>query len=51
MRDGSLQCLDTAVGLYDRGGIDNPGKSALIAPRGLTGVNVRRWRRSCERSP
>jgi cytochrome c peroxidase len=37
MHDGSLQCLDTVVDLYDRGGIDNPGKSALIAPRGLTG--------------
>jgi hypothetical protein len=38
MHDESLQSLDTVVGLYDRGGIDNPEKSALIAPRGLTGL-------------
>ena len=36
MHDGSLQSLEAVVEFYDRGGIDNPEKSALIAPLGLT---------------
>jgi len=36
MHDGSLPSLEAVVGFYDRGGIDNPEKSALIAPLGLT---------------
>jgi len=36
MHDGSLATLEAVIEFYDRGGIDNPGKSPLIAPLGLT---------------
>jgi cytochrome c peroxidase len=36
MHDGSLPSLEAVVGFYDRGGIDNPGRSPLLAPLGLT---------------
>jgi cytochrome c peroxidase len=36
MHDGSLATLEAVVEFYDRGGIDNPGKSPLLAPLGLT---------------
>ena len=36
MHDGSLRSLEAVVEFYDRGGIDNPEKSALIAPLGLS---------------
>ena len=36
MHDGSLRTLEAVVEFYDRGGIDHPEKSALIAPLGLT---------------
>ncbi len=32
MHDGSLPSLEAVVEFYDRGGIDNPGKSALLMP-------------------
>ena len=36
MHDGSLATLEAVIEFYDRGGIDNPGKSALLAPLGLS---------------
>ena len=36
MHDGSLPTLEAVIDFYDRGGIDNPGKSALLAPLGLS---------------
>jgi cytochrome c peroxidase len=36
MHDGSLPSLEAVVEFYDRGGIDNPEKSPLVAPLGLT---------------
>lgn len=36
MHDGSLPSLEAVVEFYDRGGIDNPEKSSLIAPLGLS---------------
>ena len=36
MHDGSLPTLEAVVEFYDRGGIDNPGKSPLLAPLGLS---------------
>ena len=36
MHDGSLPTLESVVEFYDRGGIDNPGKSALVAPLALS---------------
>lgn len=36
MHDGSLRSLEAVVEFYDRGGIGNPEKSALIAPLGLS---------------
>lgn len=36
MHDGSLATLEAVVEFYDRGGIDNPGKSALLGPLGLS---------------
>jgi cytochrome c peroxidase len=36
MHDGSLATLEAVVEFYDRGGIDNPGKSALLSPLGLS---------------
>jgi cytochrome c peroxidase len=36
MHDGSLATLEAVIEFYDRGGIDNPGKSPLLAPLGLT---------------
>lgn len=36
MHDGSLPSLEAVVEFYDRGGVDNPEKSALIAPLRLT---------------
>jgi cytochrome c peroxidase len=36
MHDGSLPSLEAVVDFYDRGGIDNPEKSALVAPLGLS---------------
>jgi cytochrome c peroxidase len=38
MHDGSLTSLTEVVEFYDRGGIDNPEKSALIRPLGLSEV-------------
>lgn len=38
MHDGSLATLDAVVAYYDQGGIDNPGKDALIAPLQLSRV-------------
>jgi cytochrome c peroxidase len=35
MHDGSLATLEAVIEFYDRGGIDNPGKSPLIAPLAL----------------
>jgi cytochrome c peroxidase len=35
MHDGSLATLEAVVEHYDRGGVDNPGKSPLLAPLGL----------------
>jgi cytochrome c peroxidase len=37
MHDGSLATLEAVIKFYDRGGIDNPEKSALLSPLGLTG--------------
>ncbi|MBI3375208.1 MAG: c-type cytochrome [Betaproteobacteria bacterium] len=37
MHDGSFATLESVIEFYDRGGIDNPDKSALLAPLGLTG--------------
>jgi cytochrome c peroxidase len=36
MHDGSLATLEAVIEFYDRGGIDNPEKSALVAPLGLS---------------
>ncbi|MCX7893528.1 MAG: c-type cytochrome [Burkholderiales bacterium] len=36
MHDGSIATLEEVVAFYDRGGVDNPGKSPLLAPLGLT---------------
>ncbi len=36
MHDGSLPTLEAVIDFYDRGGIDNPGRSALLAPLSLT---------------
>jgi cytochrome c peroxidase len=36
MHDGSLPTLEAVIAFYDRGGIDNPDKSGLVAPLGLT---------------
>jgi cytochrome c peroxidase len=36
MHDGSLATLEAVIEFYDRGGIDNPEKSPLLAPLGLT---------------
>lgn len=36
MHDGSLPTLEAVVELYDRGGIDSPGKSPRLAPLGLS---------------
>ncbi|MFY9317438.1 MAG: cytochrome c peroxidase [Burkholderiales bacterium] len=35
MHDGSLATLEAVVEFYDRGGVDNPGKSPLLALLGL----------------
>jgi len=35
MHDGSLASLEAVIEFYDRGGIDNPEKSALLLPLGL----------------
>jgi len=35
MHDGSLATLEAVIEFYDRGGIDNPEKSPLLAPLGL----------------
>ncbi len=35
MHDGSLPTLEAVVDFYDRGGVDNPGRSPLLAPLGL----------------
>jgi cytochrome c peroxidase len=35
MHDGSIATLEDVVEFYDRGGVDNPGKSPLVAPLGL----------------
>jgi len=37
MHDGSLPSLEAVIEFYDRGGIDNPEKSARIAPLSLSG--------------
>lgn len=39
MHDGSLATLEAVIDYYDRGGIDNPGKDALIAPLQLSRVD------------
>ncbi|GAB4464179.1 MAG: cytochrome c peroxidase [Burkholderiaceae bacterium] len=36
MHDGSLATLEEVVAFYDAGGVDNPGRSPLLAPLGLT---------------
>lgn len=36
MHDGSLATLEAVVAFYDAGGIDNPGKSPLLQPLGLS---------------
>lgn len=36
MHDGSLPTLEAVIEFYDRGGIDNPEKSPLVAPLGLS---------------
>jgi cytochrome c peroxidase len=36
MHDGSLATLEAVIEFYDGGGIDNPGKSALLHALGLT---------------
>lgn len=36
MHDGSLATLEEVIAFYDRGGIDNPHKSPLLRPLGLT---------------
>jgi cytochrome c peroxidase len=36
MHDGSLATLDEVVTFYDHGGIDNPQKSPLLMPLGMT---------------
>jgi len=36
MHDGSIATLEAVIELYDRGGIDRPSRSQLIAPLGLT---------------
>lgn len=36
MHDGSIATLEAVIEFYDRGGVDNPGKSALVAPLHLT---------------
>lgn len=36
MHDGSLATLEEVIAFYDRGGIDNPQKSPLLRPLGLT---------------
>ena len=36
MHDGSLATLEAVIEFYDRGGIDNPQRSTLIRPLGLT---------------
>jgi cytochrome c peroxidase len=38
MHDGSLPTLEAVIEFYDRGGIDNPEKSPLVAPLGLSGA-------------
>jgi len=38
MHDGSLATLEAVIAFYDRGGIDNPEKSALLLPLGLDGA-------------
>jgi cytochrome c peroxidase len=35
MHDGSLATLEAVIEFYDRGGVDNPEKSPLVAPLGL----------------
>lgn len=35
MHDGSLGTLQEVIEFYDRGGVDNPGKSPLLGPLGL----------------
>jgi cytochrome c peroxidase len=36
MHDGSLATLERVIDFYDGGGIDNPGRDALLQPLGLT---------------
>jgi len=36
MHDGSVASLEAVIDLYDRGGIDRPSRSELIAPLGLS---------------
>jgi cytochrome c peroxidase len=36
MHDGSIPTLEAVIELYDRGGIERPSRSPLIAPLGLT---------------
>lgn len=36
MHEGSLSTLEEVVDFYDKGGIDNPGKTPLLVPLGLT---------------
>jgi len=36
MHDGSLATIEAVIEFYDAGGIDNPEKSALLSPLGLT---------------
>ena len=36
MHDGSLGSIEEVIEYYQHGGVDNPGKSALVRPLGLT---------------
>ena len=41
MHDGSLATLEAVVDYYEQGGIDNPGKDALVKPLQLSGDDKR----------
>jgi len=36
MHDGALTTLEAVIDFYQRGGLDNPGKSALLKPLELS---------------
>ena len=41
MHDGSLATIEAVIEYYQHGGIDNPGKSALVQPLGLSADDKR----------